>query len=825
MINFRKIASVIASAVMVGSTVAVAAAANYPAPFVQSGAANVALVYGSSAANTDLVAVADITASLQSNLVTQTATTGTTSDSTSVSGGDYVKLAKPSNNLNLGNEASNVFGTTVGKDDLSVLLADGVYKNDENTEYKYEQKITLGNVYSLGFFSDSDYKDRVPTIGFNLSSTASVLNYTIDFTTDAESDVDSAGDLADLETTDINILGKSYYILDAKNSTLKLTLLDTANSGIVKEGETKTLSVGNKSYEVSIESIKGSASSPQVKMLVNGVATNQLSQGGTEKLSDGSYLGIKDIAIRDVAGVVGSVEFSIGAGKLELTNAQAVELNDKTITGLTAYLTRGTASGNKERLDKLVVEWKNDDKTFITPEQELVMPGFGAIKLSMGKFTMPAEEVTQVEYGSTDYMQLKTTIKDGTATIPFLYANSSGEFTGIGKDSNNKLVTSSSSNLIFNETAGDQWLVASWNSTTEAESYLLTFVFSSSDGINRTTVQKYVSGVATDVCADKTIGDSCTLGSASLTITNISKAGGHKVVNITGASGVTFNALYTKEGMRIDLPYLANIAAQDTSAGKGAINFSIVSMNDTTNTTGHNFDTFYVFATGEDKDGNKGIGAQINMTLDDQSDGDVEVNTYNIARAQISDPDDSNHKINYAYADVPIKIERLGDSSAQKTAKVTYAGKESYADLFITAVGAQVASSGNGTTTTTTGAKSLGSVTVSDAEVTAIAGKNLIVVGGSCVNKVAAELLGSQTPLCGADFEAKAGVGSGQYLIKTFSRNGNVATLVAGYNAIDTTNAAKFLTTQSVDTTVGKAYKGTTATSATAVVESTNATA
>ena len=117
------------------------------------------------------------------------------------------------------------------------------------------------------------------------------------------------------------------------------------------------------------------------------------------------------------------------------------------------------------------------------------------------------------------------------------------------------------------------------------------------------------------------------------------------------------------------------------------------------------------------------------------------------------------------------------------------------------------------TGSTTAGATELGAVTVDDSEVASVAGKNLVVVGGSCINSVAADLLGGA--LCGANFEQKTGAGSGSFVIQTFSRSGGkVATLVAGYNAADTTNAAKYLTTQSVDTTVGKTYVGTSATSA-----------
>ena len=58
-----------------------------------------------------------------------------------------------------------------------------------------------------------------------------------------------------------------------------------------------------------------------------------------------------------------------------------------------------------------------------------------------------------------------------------------------------------------------------------------------------------------------------------------------------------------------------------------------------------------------------------------------------------------------------------------------------------------------------------------------------------------------------------------RYMISRLGMADKVATLVAGYNAADTTNAAKYVTTQTVDTMVGKKYKGTSATQATLVTE------
>lgn len=90
----------------------------------------------------------------------------------------------------------------------------------------------------------------------------------------------------------------------------------------------------------------------------------------------------------------------------------------------------------------------------------------------------------------------------------------------------------------------------------------------------------------------------------------------------------------------------------------------------------------------------------------------------------------------------------------------------------------------------------LGSIIVKDTEVSSVATKNLIVVGGSCINAVAAKLLGSDVPLCGAEWSAKTNVGEGQYIIQEYASpyaDDKVALLVAGYSAEGTTVAVNTL--------------------------------
>ncbi|MBU2496537.1 MAG: hypothetical protein KJ767_00570, partial [Nanoarchaeota archaeon] len=145
-------------------------------------------------------------------------------------------------------------------------------------------------------------------------------------------------------------------------------------------------------------------------------------------------------------------------------------------------------------------------------------------------------------------------------------------------------------------------------------------------------------------------------------------------------------------------------------------------------------------------------------------------------------------------------------------ASLSYGSAQMYADVYLAEVDASI------TAGTTGGTSQLGDVLVTDSEVSNVATKNLIVVGGSCINTAAAALVGGAK--CGASWTEATGVGSGQFLIKGYASSSitsKLALLVAGYDVADTTNAATYLRTKAVDTS--KEYLGTSATSATLVVE------
>lgn len=781
--NFRKIASVLASTVMLSSTVALAAAANYPSPFVKSGVADVAVVYGSTAAQTDLVAATDITTSLNSKLVTAGA-------ATSISGGDFVKLEKSTNMFNLG-EDMNDFYSTLDEDQLSIVLNTGIYMNDANEEFDYDQQIALGAL-NLTHFQDNDFNDEKPVIGFDLAQGDHILNYTLDFTPDSA----DCGDFGlsstvddDCETTDITMLGRSYYVVKTESTSngVKLTLLDTANSQTITEGETSSITVKGSGYDVSIEFID----EDEVILNVNGVTTNKLTEGDVFKVGTDLYVGVKNVLYNAKESGISKVEVSLGSGKIVMEHGQEVELNNEDVSDITDSVLNAYIRNSSTEIDNIVLEWNLDDDAWLAPGSDLVFPGFETIKLSMGGFITPSKEWTSLDSSEGgDSIKLTTYVTDGKVSFNLLYSNATQTgFAGLGKDANSKLITSNTTSLGFDGDT-DDWFVATWISGDDSESYVLKLdsIDDSDPSKNTTSLKSAATDSAKGITLD--IGETDEIGEISLTLNAANE--NLDTFNITasaagGSGSVSLNRLVTKEGLKIQLP----IFTAGPNSGDGYI-----VINATNNPT-----TFTMNFTEEDEDGNIDSGESFTAGLGFTSDNEIQVSSVSVTDYESEDGSD----LLIGYVESPLATRTEYDTSGDPDSlDIEYHGAEAYGEVYISETGAALVTEG--------GAKIL---PVTDSE--APSAKNLVVVGGSCVNSVAASLLGGA--LCGADFEAKTGVGAGSFLIETFARDGGaVATLVAGYNAEDTTNAAKYLTTQTVDTTVGKMYKGTSATAATLVV-------
>lgn len=812
--NFKKISAVLTSGLMVVSGAAMAAAANFPAPFSEGSAANTAIVYGASAASTDVAAVTNINEYLKTKVTAEG----------SAPTGESFQIAKPSTKLNVGGNTTYVWGSAVTKSDLPTLLADGNFYNRQNTQYAYTQKFDLG-LMSFTHFSDIDYLDKAPTLGFKLSSNTGVFNYTLNFVTSPESGYQSSSvaDLSDFENKNIQILGKNYYILDFKNTTTtKITFLDSATSESVAMGETKSVPLDGKVYDVTPYYI--GTDEVILTVTVNGASTQTeklsatgTTYGNTYKLSDGTYVGIKSINYNAYAGGTQNIEFSLGSGKLEVSDTANVKINDKQVDDLYSFVTLGYSTSSAKRTwQKMVLEWKISDKQFLTPGKELVMPGFGAVKFSMSDTTIPNKEETHIDAGDT-YVTLKTTIKDGEVSIPFLFVNeTTGNITGIGQSATQRLATSNltggstAQGLIYTYLSGgdsyNQGFVASWASSRDYESYYLkaTVRTDSTAGRNYTTISKKVGGSWTEVCTDLSSQDTSTcsagLGSITLTVQNIYYNSTDKWANFTINSGGSFNKLYTNKGLIVYLPYVdtRTINASD-GYNKGALNLAAYA-NSTYVNDGVHVGRWTLWFGESDQYGALDTNA-FNMTLDGSGGtaGSKKATVLNVDLSGASLLETSSgSKLWEAYMRKPLATKANWDKTDSNyyTADLEYHGGEVYANVFVTAP------------TSTMG--EVGNMIFTDAEKASWQGRNVVLVGGSCINSATADVLGGA--YCESEFTTSAGVGAGQFLIASYADKftaGKTALVVAGYNAADTTAASSYLLEKTVDTAAGKKYVGT----------------
>lgn len=768
--NIKKVATIVGSALMLGATAGMAAAAAYPTPFVQNGAANVAIVYGSNAANSDVAAAGVIATDLARGVTAQTGE-GLFSGATTVEGGDAYKIEGASDKWNLGENATQFRSGLLTKNDLPVVLADGIFRDKDNTDRRYTQEIQLNESLALTHFSDYDYKSEEPTVGFHLDSGSQVLEYKLNFISKPAE--------ANIAEQEIELMGKTYYIAKVSATEQKIELLDSANKLVVVEGESASINAGGKSYQVEISSASLSGGDAEARLIVNGETLPALKKGQTRKLADGSFIGIIDVVVANRERDSHKVEVSIGTGKMTLTNGQYLRLNDKDdvrdIKAVVDY--------DSKDLVSLGLIWKTDKKAFLTADTSLTIPQFENLKLQVGAINFPKSEETRIEANGAERMRLVTSVKDGDYNLDLAYFNkTTGDYTGLGRDAGNKLVTTNTAALTFNESAKDRLFLVSWASASESETYIVSARLARVDSQDTVTVRNEITGE--DFCKEISSG-TCRVGRTDLAVSGINATTGNLVATFTASAG-TFNTIYTKEGLKIVLPSTADFAA-------GLKEFDL---------------TFVEENYREEID----LGTPFKVTLGSNTySGETRADVIgtNVTTSQRQKVPNVDEYIYYVPSALATKLNYKYPSSSQNSMIITYHGAEVSADVFVSASSATISGGDSGSV------PSLGAFTIKDNEVSSMSDKNLIVVGGSCVNSVAADLLGGAA--CGADFTAKTNIKSGEALIKSFNKNGKISLLVAGYNAEDTTKAVTYLVNKGLADTSSANLKVTSATEATAI--------
>lgn len=823
---------------MIGATAMGAVAAadlkDYPNFLVKDGVFDGYVVIGEKAAAIDNLAAIDITTSMKVAKAVDTAKKVTTVE------GDAWLVGTSSKKLEIANSNatdSSIPGeqirditTFIGDDELDALK-DGTWATNEQS-YGYQQFLFFdeegygGNSQSrIVKYAEND--DDKTADFFFVGNSRQIARYRMEFSSTAQSDVtdstgtaDSTGTyLDDFENTDMTIFGKPYTVVLARrpdtvaDQSVKLILMAGSAHDTVLESETKSYVVGDKSYEVTLSYVDDD----EAKFIVNGEATNKLKVGETYVLKDKSEVGVSEILYQSYAGGVHSATFFVGAQKMELrddqvtdsTGAYNVKIGSENIDGSTVIFT-GTDNNSTFSISTIEVNMTADDDLFLGTGQKLS----DVITATAGEkeilFTnswdveykgMTEETKHQLKLAQSSARRYHLNLFDGDGKVvelPVAYGEgannlSVGEETWGNSRANQKRLhlqenlgnTSQTSSAQFGMATGgdnninkDDYFIVTGGTAGDgsAKSYLIQY--KGSDAQTKTSPKIRFKNLGSGETLEYSVSSQTVTG----TVATI-KLGGYSFiannasvmsaddfqlnVDQNGGGTIASASINFIDSYGSQWAFLGNVSTNSTGLAAASSDFP-------------NADFVQVIQSAPNGDDYDNIlPAAITLNITGTSDPEVRAALTGVT---LKTPDGKTD-VAYGYTSMGTFVTSKTPSSDPQELILDYPEKQSIPQVYFTAQGA--------TSKTSTAKGDLVAVAVVDAtkldsEVADAKAQNLIVVGGPCVNSVAAELLGNPTN-CAEGFTA------GKARIKLVENGGKVAMLVAGYSGADTRLAGKVL--------------------------------
>lgn len=800
----KKIAALVAGTTMIGATIMGATAldlSNYPAPFVNNGVFSGKIVVGAKAATSDVVGAIDLAASLQAD-----ATSSSEVDVPGAAGeatvtGDSAEFRTGSDVVAL-EEAIGTVKQTFTANDLAALKSGVMDTGTSSTPVK--QYLKFDNSTMKVQYAEDSNNDKVGDFLY-VPTDSTLFEYQLEFTEGAESELTSTT-LDDLQDEVVTILGAPFTIVTATRSglTLTLTLLGGQVADVLRDGETKTYTINGKDYEVTAVFIDDSGS---CKLSVNGVVTKELTEGKTQVLGTDVTVGVQSVLTNQREGIV---EFYLGANKLKLADSnyedttfasETVEVGGDSVSDATLIMKATNVSSN--------------------------------LKLNYIKYRVAADD---------DFY-----VPAGHGVKEFVDENNKGAFltdtwdvwyTGLVKTASNEIkfdsISDHSYDLEFTNVNGDRFkfpLVTNKNGVYKWGDDNDDFVFTEfKNGANTSYSENSTSisdndyfavsdkSTATDDKAATRVLRYQSINTGDSTVTFKDLSGSDIVVSYTGAVGAATGELIVDgvthtfyvgddssiasedNALSIDLDGSGStISASDAvpmvAMGGAILSFGVNGTFAQTfdvagNPRGFGYTTVVNTSIGTNADRFDESGAETSWVWISATGTTADIAGVRVGSSTnglVQDPDQDDYSRGYSLYGA--YFERYSPTSGNQADQVTidYPATQRFAQVFVTAGTVSVASGALGDSgklmTSKVNAIAVG-LAVLDTDAPALGSTNMIVVGGPCVNTVAAELLGNPT-------DCTEGFMPGKATIKLFSSKN--ALLVAGYSAQDTLGASYVL--------------------------------
>jgi hypothetical protein len=839
---FRKAITVLGSAALIGMTIGSAAAAAYPSPFTS----NTAIVYGSGVAMADMAAVTDIAENIDAN--TPTISMGDVSID-----GENVPLDSGSTKIWL-NTSLNTAKTTLTKSDLPTVLKQTTFSG--NVDSKLTSTIAIGANKVTFAKQPSTNVDPVLAVTTSSSVTDPLYNLSVTMPAISFNHTDSEGET-------IELFGNEFVVSTATSGT-SLVLFSSAKqinlvAGGASPNPSETVVIDGTSYEVEI--ITGTSTTATVA--VNGVS-KEITEGSSKKIN-GIDIAVKSVTESTALDTVNAA-LLVGSNKITFTEGSQVLVgsDDDPVDGTKVSFT-GTSGRVVDSLTaiNIAVYAPDSSSDAIVAGNAFEDPVFGGFSVVFSELTSPLDDANReaivIDKAGDKGMSLTLTEEDGaTKTFDFAY-NATTTFLG---DSNsykiynqeNQSFQVNNYTMIGNEDYGH--LVQ------------LTYVYNfTGTDYSKDTVRfkDVITGENYEIDATSEGGGRLTIDGRQYTVvySGTGDTGSVRIKYPTADSSaaqlVMFPTIKTEAGALVGLyePQTYTLGSVVTGIkfpdGDGYTTAAIVASDDQGNFTidgsvlnasaGVNVTVgtlTYNFGQVADATSNQTtiklitpgpnqaiLSSPAVVIFEGKNDTsiyntivvDVEAN----AAGTSSDPLGANDVYFsggvwdsvalQSDSDISQSVDIWGshvaedsNTASQKIVTIAYPKEQVSIGAFI----AEASAVSGGST------DSVGVKTYADSESASFAGMNLIVVGGSAINAIAAELLGSA--YSEQAFTDATGIGAGEFLIKSFPRNGKTALLVAGYNAADTEKAAKVLLNEAIDTAEGREYKGISSTESVTVI-------